>query len=409
MPLAWVGGAPALHELTGWAQQAPAWQVALPTAEIAILLESLCAKSLVKLDAGDGAARFRLLETIREYALERLAASGEEQAVHWRHAGYYPMLVAAANRQDPHWLTRLERELDNMRTAIAWATDSGQALPGLIIGGDFWLWSQRAQEGRRWLDPLLARPLPDNAVVAEAWYCSGMLAFFNHDYATARTALDQCCRIEAALGKPKHDTYFALGVCALGDGDLATAGRLFAQLLAEERATLKRDDKLGWGIFGLGMCKLMAGEPAAAQALFDESLSYFRSIPYPIAVADTLMKRGYAEQQCGQLAQATASFAEGLELAHQIEYKARVAPGLAGMAAVALSGGALERAARLCGAAEALLEITRGLDPDEHLLHERTIAALRAQLDPATLAAAWAAGRAMTMEQAIAEALDIHT
>jgi hypothetical protein len=76
------------------------------------------------------------------------------------------------------------------------------------------------------------------------------------------------------------------------------------------------------------------------------------------------------------------------------------------MAAVALSNGALDRAARLCGAVEALLEVTRELDPDEHLLHERMIAALRERLDPATLEARWAEGRALSWEQAVAEALD---
>lgn len=76
------------------------------------------------------------------------------------------------------------------------------------------------------------------------------------------------------------------------------------------------------------------------------------------------------------------------------------------MGAVALSSGALDRAARLCGAAEALLEITRGLDPDEQLLHERAIAALHTQLDPVTLAARWAEGRALGWQQAIEYALN---
>jgi hypothetical protein len=276
----------------------------------------------------------------------------------------------------------------------------------VITGGDFWLWGERAHEGRRRLAALLGRPLPDNEVVAAAWYSLNALAYFNHDYAAARAACDQCWRIRAALGQLIHLKYWTLGLYALGEGDVSSAGPLFAQFITEERATLKRDQEIGFGTFGLGMCKLMAGDPAAAQTLFEESLARFRSIRHHVATADTLMKLGCAAHQQGQLAQATTSFAEGLELARQIGYKSRVAAGVAGMAGVALSSGAPERAARLCGAAEALLEITRGLDPDEHLLYEQTISALRAQLDPATLAARWAEGRALDWQQAIDDALD---
>jgi hypothetical protein len=389
------------------AQQAPTWQAALPTEEIAPLLESLCAKSLVKVDARNGAARFTLLETIREYALKRLGERSEEHAARWRHAGYYAMLIASADKQGPHWIVRLERELDNLRTAVAWTIESGEALPGLIIGGDFWLWGERAHEGRRWIEALLARPLPDTALVAEAWYCAMALAFFNHDYAAARTALDQCSRIEAGLGKPKHQRDFARGMFAVGDGDHATAEPLFAAFLAGERATLNRDQELGYGTLGLGICKLMAGDAVGATALFRESLAHFRSIDVHVGMVDALVKLGHATRQQGQLDEATSSFAEGLELARQTGYRHGVTGALAGMAALELSRGALDRAARLCGAAEVLLEISRRLDPDEHMLYERTIAALRANLDPVTLAARWAEGRALDWQQAIDYALDM--
>jgi predicted ATPase len=396
-----------LHELVDWSRQAPTWQQALPTAEIAALLESLCIKSLVKLDTGDGETRFTLLETIREYALEGIIESGEEQAMRCRHAGYYAMLVASEDRQGPHWLTRLERELDNMRVALSWATEAGEALPGLIISGNFWLWGERAHEGLRWIEVLLARPLPDTAAVAETWYCAAALAFFNHDYAAARTALDQCSRIEAALGKPKHRRDYARGTLAVGDGDYATAEPLFAAFLAGERASLNHDQELGYGMSGLGICKLMTGDPVSATALFRESLVHFRSSGQPAATVDALVKLGHATRQQGQLDEATSFFAEGLELARHTGYRHGVTGALAGMAALAHSCGALEHAARLCGAAEALLEISRRLDPDEHALHERTIAHLRAALDPATLAACWADGRSHDWQQAIDYALDM--
>jgi hypothetical protein len=149
----------------------------------------------------------------------------------------------------------------------------------------------------------------------------------------------------------------------------------------------------------------MTGDPVGATALFRESLAHFRSSGQPAATVDGLVKLGHATRQQGQLDEATSSFVEGLDLARCIGYRHGVTGALAGMAALALSRGALDRAARLCGAAEALLEISRRLDPDEYVLYERTIANLRAALDPATLAACWAEGRVMMLEEAIAYAL----
>jgi predicted ATPase len=178
-------GVPALQELSTWTQHTPAWQVTLPTKTIAELLESLYAKSLVTrfaswrgaFHAAGDHPRVWARATCDEYrrANEPLAPRG--------------LLCAAGRRpdkQDPHWLARLECELDNLRAALGWAIDSREALPGLIIGGDHWLWGERSYEGRRWLGTLLALPLPNNAVVADAWYSAGALALFNHDYVTAR-------------------------------------------------------------------------------------------------------------------------------------------------------------------------------------------------------------------------------
>jgi hypothetical protein len=154
------------------------------------------------------------------------------------------------------------------------------------------------------------------------------------------------------------------------------------------------------------MYKMMAGDPAGAQMLFEESLACFRSLGHPMGVVDSLLKLGFAVQQQGHHAKANSSFAEGLELGHQLGYKVSIAVGLIGMAVVAVNQGALERAARLGGAAEALLEVTRGLDPDGQLLYDRAIRALHSQLDQATLTARWAEGRALGWQQAIAYALE---
>jgi hypothetical protein len=273
--------------------------MALPNTEVVALLESLSTKSLVRMEVVNDEARFTLLETIREYALERLAAQNETQAVRWRHASYYAMLVTSANKQNPRWFAQQEHEFDNVRAALGWTVEAREMLPGLLIIGDFWLWSNRSHEGRRWLAMVLERPLPDTAVVAAAWYCAGCLALFNHDYPAARAAFEHCYRIEAVLGRPIQLKYWNLGLCALGEGDLVAAGALFTQFLDEERATLQRDIGLGYGTLALGMYKMMLGDPANAQMLFDESLVRFRSHGHSVGAVDTLPKLGYAAQQQG--------------------------------------------------------------------------------------------------------------
>jgi predicted ATPase len=119
-----------LHELAAWAQQAPPLLVVLATEEIATLLESLISKSLVRqAEAGD-APRFVLLETIREYARERLAESGEEQALRWRHAGYYAWLYGAIDVwTQPGGIVAIEDELDNLRAVLGWSIETSDVLP----------------------------------------------------------------------------------------------------------------------------------------------------------------------------------------------------------------------------------------------------------------------------------------
>jgi predicted ATPase/class 3 adenylate cyclase len=397
---------PELRDLADWAANAPPYQLTLSADEIPVLLEALTNKSLVQALEGVEGPRFRLLETIREYALEWLAESGEEAAVRWRHAGYYTWLEKVINTwSNPLGLAVIEADLDNLRATLGWSAESGEALPGLLIGSNFSYWGERAHEGLRWLTPLLARPLPNTPVVASAWYSAAGLAWFTRNLVVAQEALERYYELQERLGEPTHQKSWNHGWLALAESDLQTANALFTQFLADERATLNRDIWIAFGSWGLGASKLMAGDGVGAQELFLETLRHYRAIEAHLPTADMLKKVGYAAYQQGLLAQARASFAEDLELSRQIKYRYGAATGVAGMAAVALSGGALARAALLCGAAEALLEMTHDLEPDELLLHTQVVTTLRERLDTATLEACWAEGRALGWEQAVEIAL----
>lgn len=380
--------------------------MALATEEIAALLESLVSKSLVRHDEAADPPRFVLLETIREYARERLAESGEEQAIHQRHAGYYAWLYGSTDIWiHPRGVAVIEDELDNLRAVLGWCVETGEVLPGLIIGDGFTFWGERANEGRRWLAALLARPLPASHAAKSAWYCAGALAYFNHDYVAARAGIETFCQMRADLGEPTHEKSWNLGFIALGEGDIPGAGRLFEQFFADERATLNRDRWVAWGHYGLGAYHLIAGDPTAGQSHFEASLAYFRTADLTVPIIDFLHKLGYTAQSQGDQRGAIAYFCESIELARPRRYRRAIDANLFGLAGVSLNRGQLEQAARLFGAAEALSEMTSGLDPDQHYMAARNIATLRAQLDPATLEARWAEGRALDWEQAVDEAL----
>jgi predicted ATPase len=396
-------------DLTAWAQQAPSLQLVLATEEVAGLLESLISKSLVRQTEAGDAPRFTILETIREYALERLAEGGEERAVRWRHAGSYAWLTESTEIWlHPRGMGVLEDELDNLRAALSWCVEMGEVLPGLIIGADFTFWGERANEGRRWLAALLARPLPISHAVERAWYAVASLAVFSGDYPAARVAHETSNQMLTDLGAPSHIMkYFPLGRIALSEGDIPGARALYEQLLdlVDKPANPDRDYEVAWAHYGLGVYHVIAGDPEEAQSHFEASLAYFRTVDLTMPVIDTWHQLGFAAQAQGDLRRAVAHFRESIELARSRRYRRALAANLFGLAGVALDQSELGQAARLFGAAEALSEMTNGVDSDERYLSARYIDTLREHLDPATLAARWAEGRALDWEQAVEEAL----
>jgi tetratricopeptide (TPR) repeat protein len=152
---------------------------------------------------------------------------------------------------------------------------------------------------------------------------------------------------------------------------------------------------------------MVAGDAGTAYTYYEQALDRFRKHNHNVYVVDMLHKLGFAAQQQGDLVRATAHLRESLALAQELDFRRAITVALAGLADVALSAGDLERAARLCSAVEALQAQTTGFDPDQYIVHQRNLAALRSQLDPATLEACWAAGRTLDWEQGIAEALAV--
>ncbi len=404
-------------------------------------LEALVDNSLLQQREGvDGEVRVMMLETVREYALEQLAANGETEALRQQHAAYYLSLseTAAPKLRGPDqatWLARLEREHNNVRAVLAWslagAPGGEQATIGLRLAvavWDFWARQAFGREGRRWFADLLARsevnPAGSEARLlrARALSAAGNLAVYRGDAHVAPALLDESQALldeSQALFQALGDTWGtasvlqSLGLLANEQGDPQRAISLMEQSLALFRALGDRW-AIGCTLLFLAFPHLdMAGSGdtqdnrSRACELLEESLAHIRHVGDVHIIAATLVLLGSVVGKQGDGRRARVLLEEALRLADEIGNKQQIVHALMGFAELAAQGrGAeAERAARLTGAAQALISVI-GSDQMNwgHQAASRFVG-LRAQLGDARFAAAWAEGQVMTLEHAVAYAL----
>ena len=399
-----------LEELAEWGQQAPAMQVALAADDIAPLLDSLTSKSLVRQQTLNGEARFTLLETIREYALECLVASGEEEAVRWRHAWYYSTwhIQQPSGVQNSAAHKERNRELDNFRSVFHWSASAGQPLPALVLLGRIEFWGDHMAEGLRWLDQVLALDESPSHALAGAWYTKAFVLLLSNQAADSHAALDMHCRVEDALrsGAVEGDTFWRhwqYGWVGLGEGHLKEVEQHFSGF-AEIAAAGEGEPRSRWAALALGWYWTMVGNMEAAYDYSAQALEGQRR-EEPMWAADQLCLLGMIAQQRGELRRATEHLTEGIVWAQRLDSRRTITVALAGFGGVALAAGELVRAARLFGAVEGLQERSGGFDSAERHVHRLNVASLCERLDPETLAARWAEGRALDWEGAVELAL----
>jgi non-specific serine/threonine protein kinase len=395
-------------------------------------LTELQANSLVLTEEQGGELRYWLLETLREYGHERLVESGELEVGRTQHLRYF---LAFAERVCGA-VERMEPEHGNLRAALDWAVEQGNA--GAALQAMFrmgWFWNTRGYlaEGRRRVTEILALPgaLRCRRERALALIRAGELAQSQGDYAAARRL------IEEGLGIWRE----VVADPTLPDESLGSWQELRARYLCEQ-----------WGIGEalriLGHITLSQGEYRAARAFLEEALALFRELERQCEISDTVMvlagaARGegdyrraaelYEEsiaryQKVGQrewliaiqrrdlghvaywqgdYGRAEALFRESLAVLWDQGHKLSIPACFIGLAGVAGVRGQPARAARLLGAAEALLEtIGAALTAVERAEHERYMAAVRGQLNEAEFAAGRAAGREMPLEEAVLLGLD---
>jgi non-specific serine/threonine protein kinase len=383
-------------------------------------LTALVDQSLVQQSAqANGEPRFRMLETIREFGLEQLAASGEEAPVRQRHAEVYlalarqawPWMELGGNQQ---WLDRLEPERENLRAALAWLSEHGDTQQCLRLVGDLrGLWFHRGSWADGWtqLQAALALPgadLPTSAR-AHALATAGVAAIWRGDIAGSIPLTTEALAICQALGErtPQPWLLIALGIAAANLGDPERAAAYWEQSLALARE-LGDDVNAARSLSNLSALPADPQDLDGRQALSEEALALARAAGHPSNIHHGLVGLAAVAFDRGAYRQAALGLQETLAISASSGWQWQLAVQLAAIPRLAWVTGQAECALHLLGAHDALRERTGMPAPsDEGAQHDEVLTALRAVMDGDTYAAARTAGQSMALDEAIAMAAGV--
>ena len=408
-----------------------------------------------------------MLETLREYGLERLEASGELAVLRRQHATYYLALAEQAESKltgpmQEEWLQRLEHDHGNLRAALHWACESDAVDIGLRLAGAiwrFWLVHGHLSEGRDWFAKLLPSAGPrgqtdrglgevDPSALAKALDGAGVLAYRQGDYEAAVALHRDSLGLYRQLGD-MHGMAVSLnnaGIVARGQGDYDRAAEAYAESLELDRArgdkrgiavslnqlaiiardqgdheraaTLLRESlaiKRGLGdtrgialsLQNLGLVTRELGDLERATALHSECLALYRSLGDRSGIALSLQNLGLVMRELGDFARAEELHTESLALYWAIGDICDISECLEGLAAVAHVRGQSARAAQFLGAADALRIATdTPLPPADRIAYERLVATVKEGSSGELFSAAWAEGQVMELTHIVSNALE---
>jgi tetratricopeptide (TPR) repeat protein len=445
------------------------------------LLFSLAETSLVKEARSRGGRRFGMLETVREYAVEKLGESGQAEEVEREHARYFMTL---AERAEPYltgpdqvdWLDRLENEHDNFRVALRWAREASRraaiesersaeaAEVGLRTAkalNRFWYKRGYIREGREQLAAMLTATSfdrPQSTIQnpkpkiekprAAAFLCAGILAHLQGEYSVARALYDESLAIRRELDDKKgiaevlgqlsmlageqgdHQTALALekeclvilqeindtaglagsltrlGIAAYEQGDYVTARTNFEESLALHRA---RDDRRGIAFMlnNLGILANVQGDHLTARTFFEEGLTIWREFGDQMGISHALNQLAVVAHELGDYRTARDLQQESLIIRRKAGSTIHLIENLVGLGRLGAAVGDPQRGARLLGATARLWE-AQEIEPERDLRRQYKLGltSTRSQLGEEDFERTWAEGQAMTMEEAIAYALE---
>jgi predicted ATPase/DNA-binding SARP family transcriptional activator/DNA-binding CsgD family transcriptional regulator len=425
--------------------------------DVVELFLMLVDKSLVVSEAEEGGFRYGMLEPLRQYARERLEESGEDQAIKRTHAQYFLALAEEAEPKlwesgDKAWFGRLEKEHDNMRAALSWTLEHGEAELALRLGGALrWFWRARGYygEGRRWLERALCEEGRTSAGArAKALDGVGWLASEQHDIDRVQAAAEEGLELseEAGIGGViLADFKNLLGEAAWLRGDYKRASELFEESLGLHREA-RNNRGVAWSVCSLAVVSGERGDYERAKELYEEGIALSRKMGGALPLGDLLISAGYVyllegdheratalNEEAAQLyrkrgsrgglryaldnlgwaalvredhERARALHEESLVLCKEIGDKFIGSASLEGLACSAASRGEAQRAARLFGGAATLREaVGYHQTPRERALGEPYLDAARSRLSEAEWEVEFAEGRNMGLEEAVEYAL----
>jgi tetratricopeptide (TPR) repeat protein len=334
------------------------------------MLARLVERSLVLVEEASAGVRYRLLETVREYAAEQLvAAERDAEVVRRTHRDWYLALAEAAaaemvGRNQAVWLRRLEAEHDNLCAALEWTIDRADTEPGLRLGAALWrFWFNRGHfaEGRRWLEQLVALPgaeVPSRAL-STALFGAGTLALEQTDFAAARVFADRTLAVSQTCGYSLliAAAWLLRGNVERGRGRYTAARRHYEtalELFGSCTDTELVNESIAITLGALGHVAQAEGDYVQARAYYHAALPIEREHGQRKDMANLLYRLGEVALEEGVLGEARTLFGESLRLAHEIGDRQRLAYLLEGFAALAAAEQLPRRATLLAGAAARL-------------------------------------------------------
>jgi len=396
--------------------------------DILDLLGRLVDKSLVIVEADSEirGTRYRLLETIREYAREKLESFGETDMTRDRHLEFFKRLAEAAElhhftSEQLVWFERVETEIDNMRAAMDWSMASAdskdssagawrQELGLRLMGALMWFWHRNyAREASERLKQMLAMNDQPTLGRARALYSIGFLYWTVNNFPEARRSLGEALTISRTLDdRPTLARSLGyLGAVAAAENDYASAQPLLEESLSIARTLGPVGRKAAsWALASLGDVYFSQGDYSRSKTLYEEAVALTKEAHEKNMLGLMIRRLGYIALRQLDNSRASEYFVESLKLNQVIGHSVGLCASLTALANFAMAQGKPSQAAQLYGAVESHLNhLSSPLFYSDKIEYELGVSNLRKQLRGVALEKAWDKGAAMTIEQAMEFAL----
>jgi predicted ATPase/DNA-binding SARP family transcriptional activator len=394
-------------------------QATLPI-DVVEALRSLVDKNLLRRElAGGGEPRYRMLETIREFARASLTEADEFPELARRHAEFFLLLSEEA---EPHfaaadqtiWLDAVEQDHDNIRGALRWSTETGEAEVGMRIGGALWrFWLQRnhIREGRRWLEDVLAlsEAMEPTAHRVKAVTALAGLVYWQGDYDAAGAAYRETLTLYEALGDVagRAGAQFNLGWIVTIAGDLDEAWRL---LSAARKSHAQLGDRSAYARDGvaLGLVAEFKREFSSAREILEESIRLLRELGDRWWLGQALIAIGRSYREDPGYDREEEVYREAVAIFRETMDLSGLTQALGATGALRILQGRTELGLRIASAGRALEEEMGGGAPEALRPWGDARELATGKLEPEAIARAWAEGRSLSIDEAVALMLEDH-